>query len=62
MIRVNPLISQTEVDLALERDPVSNRAEYLSEWRADVEGFVPRDVLQGRVLNALVRDETEEVQ
>jgi hypothetical protein len=39
---LNPSISQAEIDLALERDPVANRAEYLSEWRSDVEGFIPR--------------------
>ena len=62
MIRVNPSISQAEIDLALERDPVANRAEYLSEWRADLEGFIPRDVLEACVLNARVRDDMREVQ
>jgi hypothetical protein len=62
MIRVNPSISQAEIDLALERDPVANRAEYLSEWRADVEGFSPRNVVEACVLNAPVRDDTQEVQ
>lgn len=59
MIRVNHSISQAEIDLALERDPVANRAEYLSERRADVEGFGPRDVVEACVLNALVRDMRE---
>jgi hypothetical protein len=62
MTRVNPSISQAEIDLALERDPDANRAEYLSEWRADVEGFIPTDVLEACVLNAPVRDDTREVQ
>ena len=61
MTRVNPSISQAEIDLALERDPDAN-AEYLSEWRADVEGFIPTDVLEACVLNAPVRDDTREVQ
>jgi len=50
------------IDLALERDPVANRAEYLSGWRADVEGFSPRNVVEACVLNAPVRDDTREVQ
>ena len=58
MIRVNPSISQAEI----ERDPVANRAEYLCEWRADVEGFSPRNVVEACVLNAPVRDDTREVQ
>lgn len=62
MIRVNPSISQAEIDLVLELDPVPNRAEYLSEWRADLEGFIPRDFVEACVLNAPVRDDTREVQ
>ena len=62
MIRVNPSISQAEIDLVLELDPVPNRAEYLSEWRTDLEDFIPRDVVEGHVLNAPVRDDTREVQ
>ena len=61
MIRVNPSISQAEIDLALERDPDAN-AEYLSEWRTDLEDFIPRDVVEGHVLNAPVRGEMREVQ
>ena len=48
---LNPSISQAEIDLALERDPVANRAEYLSEWRSDVEGFIPRDIVEFCVRN-----------
>ena len=62
MIRVNPSISQAEIDLVLELDPVPNRAEYLSEWRADLEDFIPRDVVEAYVLNSPVRDDTREVQ
>src|SRR6516165_9704399 len=39
---LNPLLPQAEIDRELERDPVRNRAEYLSEFRNDVEGFIPR--------------------
>jgi hypothetical protein len=38
-------LPQEEIDRAIERDPVRNRAEYLSEWRSDVEGFIPREII-----------------
>ena len=44
-------LSQAEIDLALERDPVANRAEYLSEWRSDIQGFIPRDIVEFCVRN-----------
>jgi hypothetical protein len=43
---MNTSISQQDIDRAIERDPVANRAEYLSEWRIDAEGFVPREVVE----------------
>ena len=46
---MNPSLSQAEIDRAIERDPVANRAEYLSEWRDDTEGFVPREVVERNV-------------
>jgi hypothetical protein len=33
----------------IEKDPVRNRAEYLSEWRSDVTGFIPREVVEACV-------------
>jgi hypothetical protein len=51
---LNPSLPQDEIDRALEKDPVRNRAEYLSEWRVDVEGFIPREVVE-----ACVRDYLE---
>lgn len=48
---LNPSLSQEEIDRELEKDPVRNRAEYLSEWRSDVEGFIPRSIVE-----ACVRD------
>jgi hypothetical protein len=42
---LNPSLSQADIDRELEADPVRNRAEYLSEWRDDCEGFIPRDVV-----------------
>jgi hypothetical protein len=46
---LNPLLPQSEIDRELERDPVRNRAEYLSEFRADVEGFIPRAAVEACV-------------
>jgi hypothetical protein len=46
---MNPSLPQEEIDRALERDPVANRAEFLSEWRSDVEGFIPREVVEACV-------------
>lgn len=51
---MNSSISQEEIDRAIERDPVANRAEYLSEWRDDTEGFIPRELVE-----ACVRDYLE---
>jgi hypothetical protein len=46
---MNPLVPQSDIDEALERDPVRNRAEYLAEWRTDIEGFVTREALEACV-------------
>jgi hypothetical protein len=37
---MNPNIPQSLVDREMEKDPASARAEYLAEFRTDVEGFV----------------------
>lgn len=42
----NPTLPQSVIDRAMERDSASARAEYLSEWRTDVESFVSREVVQ----------------
>jgi hypothetical protein len=42
----HPTLSQAEIDRALERDYARNSAEYLSEFRTDLEGFVPREVVE----------------
>jgi hypothetical protein len=42
----HPSIPQSEIDRELERDPIANRAEYLSEWRDDTAGFVQRPVVE----------------
>jgi hypothetical protein len=42
---LNPSLPQSVVDRALERDPSSASAEYLAEFRTDVESFVSREVV-----------------
>jgi hypothetical protein len=46
---LNPSLPLAEINRELERDPVRNRAEYLSEFRSDVEGFIPRAVVEACV-------------
>ena len=46
---LNPSLPQAEIDRELERDPVRNRAEYLSEFRSDIEGFIPRAAVEACV-------------
>jgi hypothetical protein len=43
---LNPSLPQEEIDRELEKDPDRNRAEYLSEWRDDVSGFIGREIVQ----------------
>jgi hypothetical protein len=42
----NPLVPQEEIDRELERDPETNRAEYLAEFRSDLEEFVRREAVE----------------
>ena len=49
----NPTIAQEEIDAELERDPIKNRAEYLAEFRSDIEGFVSIDAVQACVAPAV---------
>ena len=42
----NPTIPQSEVDRALEADRVRNTAEFLAEFRSDVEGFAALEAVE----------------
>jgi hypothetical protein len=42
---LNPSLSQAIVDRALERDPASARAEFLAEFRTDIESYICREVV-----------------
>src|SRR5262249_54926098 len=45
----NPTLSQSVVDRALEKDRPRATAEYLAEFRTDVEGFVALEVVEACV-------------
>ena len=43
---MNPTVPQRIIDAALERDPAAAAAEWLAEFRQDVEAFVAREVVE----------------
>jgi hypothetical protein len=47
---MNSTVPQSVVDAAMEADPASAAAEYLAEFRTDVETFVSRDVVDAAVI------------
>jgi hypothetical protein len=46
---MNPLLPQKVVDQAMERDPEAAKAEYLAQFRSDLEQFVQREVVEACV-------------
>ena len=46
---LNPSLPQRVVDRALEKDRARATAEYLAEFRTDVEGFVALEIVEGCV-------------
>jgi bifunctional DNA-binding transcriptional regulator/antitoxin component of YhaV-PrlF toxin-antitoxin module len=49
-LTMNPTYSKEEVEKALAEDYESARAEYLSEWRADISSFLSFDAVQACVI------------
>jgi hypothetical protein len=47
---MNPTVPQSVVNEAIEADPASAAAEYLGEFRSDVETFVSRDIVEAAVV------------
>jgi hypothetical protein len=45
----NPTLRQSVVDRALERDPAAAAAEYLAQFRSDIESFVSREAVEACV-------------
>jgi hypothetical protein len=46
----NPGLPQRVVDRALESDPAAAAAEYLGQWRTDVETFISAEVVDAAVI------------
>ena len=45
----NPSLKQAVVDRAMERDPASAAAEYMAQFRTDIESFVNREAVEACV-------------
>jgi hypothetical protein len=48
-LQLNPTLDETEVQAALLADPAAGAAEYLGEFRADLESFLSREVIDAAV-------------
>ena len=51
---LNPSLQQRVIDRALERDLAAASAEYLAEFRTDIESFVLREAVQACVTQAVL--------
>jgi hypothetical protein len=49
-IALNPTLDQTIIDEALEENPVAAAAEWLAEWRTDIESFVSPEVVNAAIV------------
>jgi hypothetical protein len=52
---MNPLLPQSVVDEALAEDMASAKAEYLGEFRDDISGYLPKEV----IVNCVIRGRKE---
>lgn len=43
---MNPTVSQAFIDTKMEEDPASALAEFMAEFRTDIEGFVSREAVE----------------
>jgi hypothetical protein len=55
----NPELPQSIIDRAMERDSAAASAEYLAQFRTDVEGFITREAVEACV-NLGVRERPSE--
>ena len=46
----NPTLSQRVIARAMERDPAAAAAEYMAQFRSDLEAFIAREVVEGAVV------------
>ena len=42
----NPELPQSIIDKAMDRDPAAAAAEYMAQFRTDVEGFITREAVE----------------
>jgi hypothetical protein len=47
---MNPTVPQSVIDAAMEADPASAAAEYMAQFRTDVETYISRDVVEAAVI------------
>jgi hypothetical protein len=47
---MNPTVPQSVIDAAMEADPASAAAEYMAQFRTDVESYISRDVVEAAVI------------
>ena len=45
----NPVLPQSIIDKAMDRDPAAAAAEYMAQFRTDVEGFITREAVEACV-------------
>ena len=55
----NPELPQSIIDKAMDRDPAAASAEYMAQFRTDVEGFITREAVEACV-NLGVRERPSE--
>ena len=49
-LKMNPTLNQDIIGDALKDDPAAARAEWLAEWREDIEGFLSLDLVEAVVI------------
>ena len=51
-ITMNPTLDQAEIDAAIAEDPAKASAEYLAEWRSDIEGVFTQEAPRAKAQSA----------
>jgi hypothetical protein len=51
---LNPSLPQSVIDRAMERDPAAAGAEFMAEFRSDLEVFVAREVVEGCMSSGVI--------
>jgi len=47
---MNSGVAQSVIDRAMERDPASAAAEFMAEFRSDIEGYITREIVDALVV------------